>query len=244
MHVEIIHSGSSGNCAVIDDTIIIDAGWNCTPNGSVVLLTHHHTDHTKHLDKMGGRPVYCTQETASKLFAKFPYVAFNIIEPDVTFKVKDSMNTYFITPVLLKHDAPCVGFEIVRTGGYDDKRIFFATDFNEMVDEETFVRKLKRKEYDAIYIECSNTLNPADFYDVYFHEGDKPPKDEFHRRKSFQNHCNVDYLVGLFTRAGYSAENRYTEPVTLLHKSSYYYMQHVERIAELSKIAFITNPMY
>jgi hypothetical protein len=237
MNVEIIASGSSGNCAVIDDTIIIDAGWSVMPTGKFVLLTHHHTDHTKHLDKVGGLPVYCTQATADRLAVKFPYVAFNVIPYDGFFNVEE----YRIEAVRLKHDAPCVGFDIM----HGDERIFFATDFNEIVCDTWFVRNLKNKRYDAVYIECNNTLSPADFFDVYFHDEDsKPPKDEFHRRKSFQNHCNADYLIGLFTQAGYTAENRFAEPITLLHKSSFYYLKDVSRIAELCKIANVKNPMY
>ena len=238
MNVDIIHSGSSGNCAVIDDTIIIDAGWNCTSNGRYVLLTHHHTDHTKFLDKLGGLPVYCTQETADKLVEKFPYVAFNIIEPGKRL----DLETYHVVPFLLNHDAPCVGYEVFNND-YSEC-ILFATDFNsfETETEKRFIRKLKNKEYDALYIECNNTLTAGDFDDVYFGEG-KPPRDEFHRRKSFQNHCNVGYLRSLFERAGYSATNRYAEPVTLLHKSSFYYQQNVDSIVELCKVANVINPL-
>lgn len=240
MNVEIIASSSSGNCAVIDNTIIIDAGTNCCPDGKYVLLTHHHTDHTKHLDKMGGKPIYCTQETADKLADKWPYVAFNIIDAPLIFENGDVR--YYVKPYHLKHDAPCVGFEIQRGDG---GVIFYATDFNEIMNEEVFVRNLRLREYDAIYIECNNTLSPVDFHDVYFHaEDEKPPRDEFHRRKSFQNHCNADYLISLFRRAGYSEQNRFAEPVTLLHKSSFYYQKNVERIAELAKICNVINPLY
>lgn len=240
MNVKILASGSSGNCAVIDDTIIIDMGANVSPEGKYVLLTHHHTDHTKFLDKAGGKLIYCTVETADKLAEKFPYVAFNIVKTGKRLDVGD----YHVVPFEVKHDAPCVGFEVFSKD-YSE-HILFATDFNafEEETEKRFVDFLKDKRFDAIYIECNNTLNPADFHDVYFHEGDKPPRDEFHRRKSFQNHCNVDYLISLFKRAGYSEENRFAEPVTLLHKSSRYYQQHVERLVELAKICNVVNPFY
>lgn len=248
MRVEIIASGSKGNCAVIDETLIIDAGWNCTPKGKYVLLTHHHTDHTKHLDNMGGLPIYCTQETADKLRDKFPYTAFNIIEPYQHFTLVDENRRYYITPVRMKHDAPCVGFDIscLHSGSVEDStRIFFATDFCEFSEariEENFISELRAKRFDAIYIECNNTLSYKDFIDVYMPD-DKPPRDEFHRRKSYENHCNVNYLRDLFTRAGYSEQNRFAEPVTLLHKSSYYYQQDTDKLVELCKIANVVNPL-
>lgn len=248
MNVEILASGSSGNCAVVDDTLIIDAGWNGTPNGKYVLLTHHHTDHTKHLGKMGGKQIYCTQETADKLVDKFPYTAFNILPETIAFTKAFadvdrlfSYNSYTVLPIPLKHDAACVGFEIHNK----NEIIFFATDFNAFVDDDYFVWRLQERIFSEIYIECNNTLSPSDFDDVYFaDEGERPPRDEFHRRKSYQNHCNADYLISLFRRAGYSEKNRFAEPVTLLHKSSFYYQNNVERIAELVKICNVINPFY
>ena len=39
MNVNIVHSGSSGNTASIDDFLIIDVGWPEVPKGEHVLLT-------------------------------------------------------------------------------------------------------------------------------------------------------------------------------------------------------------
>jgi len=222
MDVVIINSGSNGNCAVIDDTLIIDAGWNCTPKGKYVLLTHHHSDHTKHLDKMGGLPIYCTGETAEALREKWPYVAFQIVPTDTLLELGDYQIRF--TPV--KHDAPCVAFDI-RKGA---ERILWATDFSE------FLAPINLNAYDALYIECNNTLYVEDMGDVYFSE--TKPKDEFHRRKSFQNHCNVQYLIDMFKQQPCYA------PLTLLHRSSHYYLHNTERIAELCKVANVTNPLY
>lgn len=245
MKVDIIHSGSSGNCAVIDDLIVIDAGWNVTPEGKYLLLTHHHSDHTKHIDKMVGMSVFCSELCAMKLKEKHPYMQLNIMKENFMYGFSDGDCTYYVTSKGLKHDAPCVGFDITKVKeGEMPERIFFATDFNEIVERDWFVRQLRNKEFDALYIECNNTLSILDFNDVYFvDENEKPPKDEFHRRKSFENHCNVEYLIELFEDAGYSAENRFTEPVTLLHKSSYYYLNNIDRIVELTRIANIINPL-
>ena len=235
MNVNIIKSSSAGNCAVIDDTLIIDAGCNVTPVGKYVLLTHHHGDHTKHLDKVSGLPVYCTQATADNLSDKFPYVVFNIFTD--TF----SVGRYNVLAYPLVHDAPCVAFDIIDTD--TDKRILWASDFSRIEHDSIIVARFRNCNYDAIYIECNNTLNVSAFADIYFYD-DKPPRDEFHRRRSFKNHCNADYLISLFKRAGYSGQNRCATPVTLLHKSSYYYQHNVARIAELTKICNVINPFY
>lgn len=248
MKVDIIHSGSSGNCAIIDDVIAIDAGWRYDKisNLHAVFLTHHHTDHTKFLADFASVPIYCTAETGSRLLqGKFPYFTFNRM-PNGAIVLEMNGVFYMIMTWLLKHDAPCVGYDITKLSECgENERIFFATDFNAIVDEERFVGQLKDKTFDALYIECNNTLTPADFHDVYFpEEGTDLPRDEFHRRKSYENHCNVNYLISLFQRAGYSPIRRFTEPVTLLHKSSYYYMRNVERIADLVAIANVKNPLY
>lgn len=241
MEVNVVHSGSSGNLCVIDGVIAIDAGWQYDRISTLkgLFLTHMHTDHTKYLQDFACVPIYATEETASKLMEKrFPYIAFNKIDVRKIIGIENGNDMYIISLWLMKHDAPCIGFEIRK----DEEVIFYATDFNEIVDEERFVKLLRDKHFDALYIECNNTLLPTDFLDVYF--GEEVPRDEFHRRKSYENHCNVGYLYSLFERAGYTSKRRFTEPVTLLHKSSFYYMQNPERLVELQKIANIQNLMF
>lgn len=249
MKVNIIHTGSSGNCAVIDNALVIDAGWNVTVEGVAVFLTHQHSDHTKHLDKMFGMPIYALPFTIDKLQddPRFAYTAFTpltLMKPTV---INVGTVSYYVKAVPVKHDVPCVSFDIRKvcneTG--DETRIFFGTDFSGISDEALFIAQLRDKIYDAIYIEANNTLNQQDFLDIYFPaEGEKEPKDAFHRTRSFNSHANVDYISHLFREAGYSEENKFTEPVTLLHKSSYYYPQNPERVVELCKMVKITNPLY
>lgn len=237
MRVDIHATGSSGNCVTIDDFIMIDAGVEVKKDVSALLITHHHTDHTKALAKYAGVSVWATQETIDKLQPKHPFVAFNTLHLDRPHKFFNPLTQahYKVRCVPLKHDAPCVGFDITRYDAHGTKRILYATDFN------SIERDINVDSYDALYIECNNTLSAADMADVYF--GDTIPKDEFHRRKSFGNHCNADYLIGLFRRAGYSCENKYDKPVTLLHKSSYYYATNPDKIVELCKIAHVVNPV-
>ena len=199
---------------------------------------------------MFGIPIYALQETVDDLKKRIPgcaYAAFNILKKGTYHVVNVGSVEYLVKPVEVNHDVPCVGFDITKRNRIheDETRIFFATDFSSLKDEACFVKNLHQKVYDAIYIEANNTLNPTDFLDVYFpEEGKKEPRDAFHRMRSFHNHSNVDYIMSLFSRAGYSEENKFTEPVTLLHKSSYYYPEHPERVVELCKMVKITNPLY
>ena len=106
MNVNIVHSGSSGNTASIDDFLIIDVGWPEVPKGGLVLLTHNHTDHTKCLDKVGGLPTYCTPETADRLAQKWPFLAFSTMTPDHILAVCSIEFEYRIKMIPLKHDVP------------------------------------------------------------------------------------------------------------------------------------------
>lgn len=231
MKVEIIASGSRGNCAIIEDELIIDVGVTPPNKGSVVLLTHLHTDHTRELSKVQGLPIWATRETAQKLAEKHPYIEFSILGSGNVYKIVANGKEFYVHPIKLKHDVPCVGYDIT----YNGERILFATDFNEILDE------IDVRDYTALYLECNNTLIPRSLYAVYFDE--EKPKDEFHRRKSYYNHCNVSYLRKLFTDAGFSIANPCDIPLTLLHKSSYYYATTPETVVELCTIANVLNPI-
>jgi len=237
MNVEIIASGSTGNCALIDGVIMIDAGKKIPKAKAIdveaILLSHCHSDHIKMLCEYFGFPIYCSEHTAKKLGEKYEPHKFNIIEPDHPFVLNTVQGWYTIRPLELQHDVPCLGFDIERRG---DGRILFATDFYRIKSGICLA------DYDALYIECNNTLSEGNMLAVFF--GDDPPKDAFHRKKSYQNHCNVSYLIGLLKKQGYSKENRYEKPITLLHKSSFYYEANIERISELIEIANVINPNY
>ena len=165
MNVNIVHSGSSGNTASIDDFLIIDVGWPEVPKGEHVLLTHNHSDHTKCLDKVGGLPTYCTPETADKLAQKWPFLAFSSLTPGDVKVLCSNEFQYTIKVIPLRHDVPCVGFEIqrcARSEYAEPQTILWLTDFNEIVDEKYIIRALRDKRFDHIYIECNNTLSTGD----------------------------------------------------------------------------------
>lgn len=233
MKVTIHATGSRGNCASIEDKIIIDAGAKCNAIGEALFLTHMHTDHSKALKHFDGIPLYCTQETydALKRTGKFAYLEPSIIEPNVKYRFDLSGEIFYVTAIRLKHDVSCVGYDIE----HDGERIFFGTDFSEIIDD------FDVRDYTEIFIECNNTLTISDMYAIDFDE--EKPKDAFHRNRSYHNHCNINYLMSLFTRAGFSEDNPCDIPVTLLHRSSYYYWTNASRIEKLCNIANIVNPL-
>lgn len=246
MNVNILKSGSSGNCVVIDDTIIIDAGYcpEVTPKGRAVLVTHSHSDHVKCLDRFADLPIYTSKQTADTLSSRYPFIPFNILKTVEDVSVFDMVaptyripfdakpgEEYLVRAVLLNHDVPCIGFDIQ----HDGERILYATDFS------AFRENINVRDYTALYLECNNTLQYSDMADVFFSEAE--PKDGFHRRKSFRNHCNSSYLYHLFESAGFSESNPCDIPLTLLHKSTYYYSTTPEEIIRLCRIANVKNPL-
>ena len=233
MKVDILKSGSSGNCVVIDDCIIIDAGYvpKNPPKGDVLLLTHAHTDHTKELGKFGGVPIYTLGDVREMVLEKWKYLAINAMGPGKLYRLPFGVEgPYHVSAVPLNHGVPCVGFDI-RKG---EERLLYATDFR------SFEAPIDVRDYTELYLECNNTLDPTDIVDVYF--GDKPT-DDFHRRKSYFTHCNVSYIYDLFERAGFSEDNPCTTPITLMHKSTFYYNAHPEKIERLCRIANVQNPL-
>lgn len=237
MKVDILASGSSGNCVLIDDCLVIDAGARVVLSGNAkpeaVLLTHSHTDHTRFLqEKFGGLPFYTTQEVADDMQKRNPFFVANMLKHDTWNSIEVGDNVYSVYVFKLKHDAPCIGFAIAGC----DETILYATDFNEILTPITLSM------FDRIFIECNNTLGQSDMLDVYM--GDKTPKDEFHRRRSYYNHCNATYLYKLFEDAGWSEERPCDIPTTLLHKSSCYYAKNPEQIVRLCKITNVQNANY
>lgn len=226
MDVKILASGSSGNVATIDDTLIIDCGASVPTCGDCLLITHQHTDHTKFIERAAGFPIYMTEPTANALAKTHCYTRATILSAGWWYDI----GKYKVRPIELKHDVPCVGYDIKDDKG---ERILFATDFN------SIITPIDVRDYTALYLECNNTLDVAGMQDAYF--GDTLPRDEFHRRKSFANHCNADYLITLFERAGFSEQNPCQIPLTLLHKSSYYYDANPEKIKKLTAIANVRN---
>jgi phosphoribosyl 1,2-cyclic phosphodiesterase len=133
VHLTILGSGSSGNCAYLETPqtrLLIDAGLSGrqirerllsigrTPeNLSGILITHEHSDHARGLTVLASKlrtPVYCNRLTREALAADLPRGGdFRLFETGTIFDLGDITVETFAVP----HDAyDPVGF-LLRTAG-------------------------------------------------------------------------------------------------------------------------------
>ncbi len=138
MKVQIIASGSKGNCTIVlcnDTNLIIDMGISYLTlknsleenslsfdNFNGILITHCHKDHTKGLSsliKKTNIPVYIPEKMYNSIKEYVPYPRCIIIDDE--FYINDVKINLLHT----SHDAPCsVGF-IIRN---NDKSLVYITD--------------------------------------------------------------------------------------------------------------------
>lgn len=150
--INIIDSGSQGNCYFIDSRppIILEAGvslqrvrraTNYRLNEvEACFVTHPHRDHSGYIKDMlkYGIECYMTAEVQSQLGIKSPLT--HLIEPLRRFKVGDKV----ITPFDVKHDTEDpLGFIIE----FDDEKILYSGD--------TAYIKYNFKNLTRIMIECN-----------------------------------------------------------------------------------------
>lgn len=137
MELQILGSGSSGNCYILKPSkgksLIIDCGVNFTAvkkalnfdysSVSGCLLTHSHGDHSKFVKEFlhVGINVYMGLECQKSL----ALTSFNSIgiQPITYYKIGD----FKIMAFELKHDVKCFGFQIDHP---ESGRIIFITDTN------------------------------------------------------------------------------------------------------------------
>lgn len=231
MKVNIISTGSKGNCVVVDECIMIDAGASTPTSGiKALLLTHAHGDHTKHLPRYRHILTYTSARVLQSIMQKFPELSISGLEcSGLAVYDEDNEKWYEVRDVKAKHDIPCCGWIIRRYDGrHNCESILYATDFSELGDVD-----LSRM--DAIFVECNNTIHASDIVEASI--GDVLPKDSFHRRRSWNTHSRAAYLGEYFTGHSYNGA-----PVVLLHKSASNYARHPEDIEALCKVANIVNP--
>jgi phosphoribosyl 1,2-cyclic phosphodiesterase len=162
--VNIIGTGSSGNCIVIDDHLVIDCGLPAKSlmpalenNLEALIITHRHGDHLglsflKALYKV--RPwlvetkLYTNQDV--KLFIERSFnsrwscdlSANHVITQNDTFEITTSVATYKVTSFKLYHDVENYGFVIEKDGA----KLVFATDTSSLRDAPV-------QDYDYIVVE-------------------------------------------------------------------------------------------
>lgn len=147
MMFDIVASGSSGNCLIIDGCIAIDMGVSLKaiqkyiPTLKLVLLTHQHSDH------YNKTTIKALQSQRPMLrFACMEYM--NLRSKTVDILQVDTLYNYGICSVRafeLCHDVCNVGWKIQ----YNNKRIIYATDTNR-------IDHVEAKDYDFYFIEANH----------------------------------------------------------------------------------------
>lgn len=136
MEINILASGSSGNCYIIDDgktNLMIECGipiqeikiktniFERLPDGCIV--SHSHKDHSlscRYLQEMGIN-IYMSEQCKCELQTDNDY-RISIISHDKNFTV----GTFVIKPLKMHHDVYCLGFLIYSK--VTNEQLFFATD--------------------------------------------------------------------------------------------------------------------
>lgn len=158
MQFKILGTGSSGNCFLLNNDLMIDAGLPYSKikdevqNVKYVLLTHIHGDHF-------------SKATIRKLIANINpvFVCGEWIHEDVlslaepkkiiipTFGLIELLGSYKIAMVKAYHDVPNCGWRIMDEKGHKHLHI---TDTN-------ILEGIEAKNYDTASIECNHEINKA-----------------------------------------------------------------------------------
>lgn len=162
MIYDILATGSSGNCVIINGEIAIDMGIpmkKLRESGYIkdlrlVLLTHAHGDHFNpatvralHQERPALRWVCCEWMVPHLLEAGVSERVIDLLTSNVASYYKNLQT--FVTPVTLLHDVPNCGykFRIFRPPG---EKVFYATDTSTL-------DHIEAKNYDYYLIEANHT---------------------------------------------------------------------------------------
>lgn len=159
LNIQIIGSGSKGNCIKFDDSILLDAGLSFSKikdhvdGVKIVLLTHFHTDHyspttIRKLHIADEKIKFCCGDFLKKHLTDIGIQEKNIaiLEPGKVYR-KDGI---IFSPVNLFHDVQNVGYRLIK----GDYKHFHATD--------TFsLDGITAKNYDSATIEANHCLDAA-----------------------------------------------------------------------------------
>lgn len=168
--INIISTGSVGNCFLIDGKIMIDCGLPYQPKdknkpgtkqafdvAELILVTHRHSDHLtptvfKKLHKERpnrlARQLYVNQDVLDKIksvkgMEDFEIPNDHILTENTKFEIDLNGNHYEIESFALVHDVPNQGFVIRKNKTLS---LIFATDTNSM-------EAAPREKYDYIVLE-------------------------------------------------------------------------------------------
>lgn len=151
--INIIGTGSSGNCIVINNELVVDIGLSYStlkdvldnPNTAAIFVTHRHIDHLQpsNINQLRiNRPwlikykLYTNANVLDKIRENKNLTNFNVGNPDKQiidehsqFEIKTKNHTYNIQTFKLVHDVPNQGFVIKNELG---ESLIYATDTETM----------------------------------------------------------------------------------------------------------------
>lgn len=154
MQIVVLASGSKGNCTYIqtkNTKILIDAGISylqlknrlairgiILSNIDVILVTHEHTDHIKHLASIALKTkakIYINKNTYevanNKLSGALTYLDVSYIKANAKYEINDLI----VVPITLSHDAiNCYGY-LVKEKGSGNKTYGYITDTGYIPEE-------------------------------------------------------------------------------------------------------------
>lgn len=158
MNINVIGSGSSGNCIIYEDKIMLDCGLSYSKikqylkNINIIFISHIHTDH-------------CLPSTIKKIAFEYPTIKFIVGFQNVDKLIKIGVNKknifaldlekwyqigkYKIRLDYLIHDVPNYSIKIKTE---DNKKIIYIVDTSS-------VKHLEAKNYDHALIEANYLTN-------------------------------------------------------------------------------------
>lgn len=151
MNYKIIGTGSSGNCVLIDNTLMFDIGLpfkrihDSLFAVKYVVITHIHTDHlnvatAKHIRRLFPDIKFIGNEQVNE---KFPV--------DIVAEANDpiELEEYTLTPFYAPHNVLVYGY----TWEYQDKNYMYVTDTNSLRNAPT---KADNGGYDYLFLEANH----------------------------------------------------------------------------------------
>lgn len=183
-----IGTGSSGNCFLLDDEIMIDCGLPYSKtkdhieNVKAVLLTHIHGDHfnTSTIRKLSihdnNIQFYCGEWLKDKASNIVNDSQINIME----FGKVYSINEYKFSMVEAYHDVENCGYRIMK----DSYKHFHITDTSTL-------EGITALNYNSASIECNHEINKA----LELIEQSKEDEEFSHLRGAINSHLSVDKVI-------------------------------------------------
>lgn len=183
----ILGTGSSGNCFLINDDLVIDAGLpyskikDKVQNVKFVLLTHVHGDHFNKstIRKLVAEinPIFICGDW---IYDELESIAYPENISVYRFGKVFELHDYKISMVKAYHDVTNCGYRIMQNG----HKHFHITDTNTLEGVEA-------KNYDTASIECNHEINKA----LELIDEAKENGEFTHLSNAIQNHLSVEKTI-------------------------------------------------